>query len=138
MKCILASISSISLKSIVFGAPMCFWTLWPFELPYVCLDRLINMLFGISVSPLERAPKIMSVKFCQHGVNISTWYIYQCGYFGRAPIYHPALLLEALPHNFGLTSLVCLLPSCHSKGNLSLGVFSHLEKVAIISIWHVL
>ena len=48
---------------------------------------------------------------------------------------HPALLLEALPHNIGVTSLVCLLPSCYSKGNLSLGVFGYFEKAAIMSLW---
>ena len=37
------------------------------------------------------------------------------------------LLLEALPCNIGVTSMVCLLSSYHSKGNMSLGAFDHLE-----------
>ena len=42
MKCILAGASIYTSRSIVFGAPMCFWTLWLFKLPYFCLDRFKN------------------------------------------------------------------------------------------------
>ena len=46
---------------------------------------------------------------------------------------HPALLLEASSHNVRVLSWVTLLPSFHSKGNLSVGILSHLEKAAKIS-----
>ena len=41
MKCILAALSGFAVRSIVFGAPLRFWTLWLFESLYVCLDKLI-------------------------------------------------------------------------------------------------
>ena len=50
-------------------------------------------------------------------------------------ISHPALLLEVLSHIVRVPSLVCLLPGRYDKGNLSLGASSHLEKVAIMSVW---
>ena len=47
-------------------------------------------------------------------------------------INHLAFLLEALPYNIGVTTMVCLLSSYYSKGNMSLGAFGCLEMVAII------
>ena len=87
----------------------------------------------LGVSSLKKAPEIKSVHFCWHGTNILAWCKYQHGYFSVAPINHPALLLDMLPCSVGVPSVVTLLPSYHSKGNLSLGIFSHLEKVAIMS-----
>ena len=46
--------------------------------------------------------------------------------------------MEAFTSNIGVTSMVCLLPSHYNKGNMSLVAFSHLEIVAIISVWIVL
>ena len=63
---------------------------------------------------------------------ISTWLL------GTVQIYHLGLLLEVLPRNVGVTFLVYLLLSCHSKGNISLKVFGLLEMAAIMSIWLVL
>ena len=61
MKYILAGVSRCALRSVVFGTLMCFWTLWLFELLYVCLDKLILMLFSIWVRPKEWSPKTMLV-----------------------------------------------------------------------------
>ena len=46
---------------------------------------------------------------------------------------HPALILEASPHNVGVPSGVILLPNHYGKGSLTLGISSHLQKVAIVS-----
>ena len=43
--------------------------------------------------------------------------------------YNLALLLKALPHNIGVASLVILLLGHCSKGSVSLGTLSRLEKV---------
>ena len=50
----------------------------------------------------------------------------------------PALLQELLSHDIEVPALVTLLPSHHSKDNMSLRIFGHLEKMAIISVWFVL
>ena len=76
---------------------------------------------------------------------VSVILLAQCEYFGIAYIsaqllWHGMnnlsrfLLLEAFPHNFWVPSIVCLLPSCQGKGNMSLGAFDHLGIVAIISV----
>ena len=80
----------------------------------------------------------MSVLFFQCGTNPLERQIHWHVYFGIAQTSHLALLLEELPRNIGVPSLVNLLPRCHSKGNLSLGIFGHLEKVALIIFWSVL
>ena len=135
MNCILAGISNFTLKLTTFGVPMRFWTLWLFELLYVCLDRLILTLPSIWVRPWEKAPKIMSSRFCQHGMNALARHVHWCGYFGIAWISHPGLLLEVLPCNVGVISMVCLLPSHYSKGIISLGAFGCLEMAAIMPVW---
>ena len=96
------------------------------------------MLLSTWVSPLERMLEIMLIQFFQCSANTLAWLVHQRGYFGMAQIDRPALLLEALPNNIGVTSMVCLLPSHYSKGNILLGVFGHLEIAAIISVWLVL
>ena len=60
MKFILAGMYSYALRSIVFGAPRRFWTLWLFELLNVCLDSLVLILFSKWVSLLERAAETLS------------------------------------------------------------------------------
>ena len=45
----------------------------------------------------------------------------------------PALILKVSPCNVGVLFRVSLLPSHHSKGNLTLGTFKHLGKVIIMS-----
>ena len=59
-------------------------------------------------------------------VQISAW-LFQCG-----AINCPVLVLEASYHNVGVPFVVFLLPSSHSKGILSLGIFSRLEKAALM------
>ena len=59
-------------------------------------------------------------------VQISAWLL-QCG-----AINCPVLVLEAPSHNVVVPFVVCLLPSSHSKGILSLGIFSRLEKAALM------
>ena len=86
------------------------------------------------MSPLERAPRIISAFISQHGMSTSAWHRHQRGNFGMVPTSHPALLLEALPRNVGVPSLVTLLLSHHGKANLSLGILGYLEKVAITSV----
>ena len=90
------------------------------------------------MSQLERVLKTMLVFISWHSASVLVQHIHWRGYFGVAPTSYPALLLKALPHNVGIPSVVTLLPSCHSKGNLFLGVSVHLEKAAIISVWTVL
>ena len=41
MKCILADVSSFSLRTFVLGAPVRLWTSWLFDSFYVSLDRLV-------------------------------------------------------------------------------------------------
>ena len=50
-------------------------------------------------------------------------HIHWRSYFGAVQIIHPALLLEAFPHNTGVTSLVCLLPSYHVLKDTTVGLF---------------
>ena len=71
-------------------------------------------------------------------MNTSAWSIHKCWYFGVTQISRPALLLEFLTSNIGVSSLVSLLSSQYNKGNLYLGAFGHLEKVVIMSVWLVL
>ena len=88
------------------------------------------MLYSARVSPLERVPKIVLAQFNWHSMKT----LAQCkcwrGLFGVVPTNHPALVLEVSSYKVGVLSWVSLLLS---KGNLSLGIFSRLEKVAIIS-----
>ena len=48
------------------------------------------------------------------------------------------MLLEELPCNISLASIMYLLSNCHGKDNILLRVFGCLEMVAIISVWLVL
>ena len=50
----------------------------------------------------------------------------------RAKISRPDLIPEVSPCNVGVPFVVGLLPSCHSKGNLTLGAFRHLGKAPIM------
>ena len=61
IKCILAGTSTFTLRSIVFGTKIHFLLLQLIELLYICLDRLILMLFTIRVNLLEREPETISV-----------------------------------------------------------------------------
>ena len=58
--------------------------------------------------------------------NTLAWCLHWHGYFSVAWITHPAWLLEALPCNFRILSMVCLLPSHHGKENLCFGAFGCL------------
>ena len=86
------------------------------------------MILNARVSPLERAPETISVKFCYHSANTLVGHEYWINFRGIAPISCLDLLLESLPCNLRVPSRVNLLHSCHGKGNLSLGIFNHLEK----------
>ena len=79
-------------------------------------------------------PKIILVQFWQHGTNTLVQQIYQHSYFGVVQISHPVLLLEALTSNMEVLYIVCQLPSHYSKGNILLGVFSHLKMVVLMSV----
>ena len=59
MKCVLAVISSSTLKSVVFGTRMRFWLLWLFELLYIYLDKLTLTLLSTRIRSLKRALKIV-------------------------------------------------------------------------------
>ena len=132
MKCVLASRSSSVLRSIVLYATTFFWTLWLIKLLYIYLEGLTLMLLSTRVSPLERVPKTMSVKFCWSGANALVWCIHLL-WHGKNRL--SSFALEALSHKIGVPPLVCLLSSCQIKNKLSLGVFDCLEKVTRTSVW---
>ena len=127
--------SCSAFRSVAFAAPIRFWTLWLLKLLYICLDISILMLFSTRVWPWERTPKVILVLFCLLFLSTLVWHIHQHGYFGMVQIKHPGLLLEVLPRNIGVASIVCLLPSHHSKDNISLGLFAYLKIAAIMSVW---
>ena len=57
-KCISAGTSGFALRSIVFGAPLHFWTLWIFESLYICLDRLIQCTLVHEDGHEKKHPKL--------------------------------------------------------------------------------
>ena len=69
---------------------------------------------------------------------VSAFLLVQCKYISTAQTNYPGLLLEVLPCNVGVPSMVCLLPIYHGKGTISLGAFGHLEIMAIMFVWLIL
>ena len=83
-------------------------------------------------------PKTTSVVFFQCSIIALVHCIHWYGYFGMVETSRPALILEALTRNIRVPYFVTLLPYHHGRGNLSLGIFGCLEKVAIMSVGFVL
>ena len=128
MKCILAGMSSFAIRSLVFSAPLHFWTLRLFESLYVYYNKLILKHLSTWGWPWKRAPKNISVKFCLFSMKNSVWHIHWHGYFGVAWEICPGLLYRALPCNIGEFYAGNLLPSLMSMIIKAIGVFDHLEK----------
>ena len=85
MKCILARASSYTLRYIVFGALMHFWTLRLFESLYVCLDRLILTKLSIWVWLQVKVHETILVRFLWHGAKALAKCIYRHSvYFSAA------------------------------------------------------
>ena len=80
------------------------------------------------MSLLKIAPKTKSVVISWHGAYTSMRCIHWRNIFGAALISFLALLLKALACSIGIFSLVTPLPSNHSKGDSSTGIFKSLEK----------
>ena len=70
MKHISASVSGFAFRSIVFGAPVCFWALWLFESLYISLNTLILYTLVHGHGYEKECPKLCRCDFFDAGALV--------------------------------------------------------------------